>query len=186
VKKFHAGVGLGRLVVLVAGVGAVVLCMPNVSQASSSRHASFAVQGSRLDQHRRRVGDYTVNLYTSWVVEASLPRGTQVDATYIPTPGGCTTAERSAKFTIDRSPLYTYDFIPLFVAKRSGSCGLSASYADYDFAVKYPNGDTHDNKIRIEEDHTSQKYGVSCVATFLSCYPGSPSGTNATVTFRRP
>ena len=185
-RRFLSGAGFYRLIALVISVTAMMVGVAGPSGATANRHASITHQGPSVDNYGRRFGDYTVNLHTSWAVEDSLPRGTKVTATYISTPGGCTTAERNASFTIDTRPWYSYDFNPLFVAKSSGSCAVYASYADYNFEVTYPAGDSHENRIRIEEDGTSGKYQVVCVRTFLSCYPGLKSGTNASVEFRRP
>ncbi len=185
-RRFLSGAGFYRLIALVMSVTAMMVGVAGPSGATANRHASITHQGPSVDNYGRRFGDYTVNLHTSWAVEDSLPRGTKVTATYISTPGGCTTAERNASFTIDTRPWYSYDFNPLFVAKSSGSCAVYASYADYNFEVTYPAGDSHENRIRIEEDGTSGKYQVVCVRTFLSCYPGLKIGTNASVEFRRP
>jgi hypothetical protein len=186
-KRFLGRGGVRAVLVALAGLTTVVFVGAGVSGAASYLHrvSSNNHHGSKRVHGHPKLGDYTVSLHMDWVVHyPDLPIGTEVTVTYVTTPGGCTTDEHGAKYTLTQYQYPGYDITPLFNAKSSGSCGFYASYADYDVATKFPDGGTGNNRIRVEEDGTSGKYSVTCGKGLLGCYPSFKQDHNATVTFR--
>lgn len=187
-RLLMGGGRLGAGVVALAGVAALVIGGTGIAGATSGQHPSNSKihhASNRAHGHPKKLGDYTVSLHMDWVVHyPDLPIGTEVTVTYVTTPGGCTTDEHGAKYTLTTYQYPGYDITPLFNAKSSGSCGLTASYADYDVATKFPDGQTGDNKITVHEDGTSEKYYVTCGKGLLGCYPSFKLEHKAAVTFR--
>lgn len=179
---------LGAVVVALAGFALLVIGGAGIAGATPGQHPpnSTAHHASKhAPGHPKKLGDYTVSLHMDWGVHyPDLPIGTEVTVTYVATPGGCTTDEHGAKYTLTTYQYPGYDINPLFNAKSSGSCGFTASYADYDVTTKFPGGGTGDNKIQVHEDGTSEKYYVTCGKGLLGCYPSFNLVHKAVVTFR--
>jgi hypothetical protein len=168
------------MAVMIAGPGSSGANPAPRAAHSNAHHRSRQLHGHPKD------ANYAVDLHMEWGVHyPELPLHTGVTVTYITTPDGCTNDEKGAKYTLDHYGAFGYDISPLFEAKSTGSCAIYASFADYGIDVKYPDGSSAYQRIRVQEDGTSENYHVVCVgAGTLGCSPGVGTGHKPDVNLR--